>query len=65
MSGPRRLAVFLSALWIAAWLLMYYADIRDGFNLGGFLALGVGPVALAWGVWWVVAGFRRNAGPEA
>jgi hypothetical protein len=58
MSGSRRLAIVLSLLWVAVWLLMYSMD--PVFRLGPFVVIGVGPVALAWGLWWIVAGFRRD-----
>ena len=62
MSGFRRLAIFLSALWVVSWFLAYRAD--SVFKWFGFLALGVAPVALVWAVVWVVAGFRSGRSKE-
>jgi hypothetical protein len=56
MSGPRRLAVFFSAFWVIGWWFLYSLD--PYFRLDGYLLLGVAPVAMAWGVWWVWRGFR-------
>jgi len=58
MSGLRRLGVFLSALWILAWALLY--ALESVFDPVGFTLFGLVPVALVWGVWWVVAGFRQR-----
>jgi hypothetical protein len=56
MSGPRRLAVFASAVWVTV---VFFASVLDPvFRWEFLLAIGVAPVALLWGVVWVVAGFR-------
>lgn len=61
MSGPRRLAIFLSALWVGFWVWAYLTDTRP-FMWDGFLMFGIAPVALVWGIAWVVAGFRSRGG---
>ena len=58
MSGARRLAVFLGLFWIAFWFTAYYAD--PIFKVMPFFLIGVTPVALAFGIWWVVQGFRKG-----
>jgi len=58
MSGPRRLAVFLSIAWMSVWLLL--SSLDEVFRGVFFFVVGVAPVALLWGIDWVVAGFRRN-----
>jgi len=55
-TGMLRLGILLSVLWIAlAWILL---NPQEG---GAMLFLGAGvlPVGLAWGVRWVVLGFRK------
>jgi hypothetical protein len=59
MSGLRRLAVLISAVWLAVVFAVSESDPRY-FGPSFILAVGVAPVALAWGVAWVVAGFRRR-----
>jgi hypothetical protein len=59
ITGRRRLAIFLSTAWVFIWLLMYMTD--PIFPLMPFLLVGVSPVAIAWGIWWVWCGFRQNA----
>lgn len=59
MSGPRRLAVLLSVAWIAVWLLL--SSLDEEFRAVFFFVVGVSPVALLWGLDWVVAGFRRES----
>ena len=58
MSGPRRLAIFLSSVWIG---LVFVAYLIDGLPVrwDGVFMLGIVPTAFAWGVWWVWLGFRR------
>jgi len=57
ISGPRRLAVLVSCVWISVFLLLSLTD--DQFPLIFFLSTGVAPVGLLWGIVWVIAGFRR------
>lgn len=59
ISGQRRLAIFLSVLWVTGWLVAYAFDRSPGpFKLEGFVLIGVAPPVLAWGVCWVWRGFR-------
>jgi hypothetical protein len=62
MSGPRRLAVVLTGVWLAAWYGMYSLDLNPSFQWDGFFLLAVSPAALAWAAWWVWRGFagRQN-----
>jgi hypothetical protein len=58
LTGPWRLAVLLSLLWPAAtavWLQPWGAPDA----LVRFVWLGAAPVAAAWALGWVIAGFRR------
>lgn len=59
MSGPRRLAVFLSLLWVG-YVTLNSMRRDDTFDLERFLMAGIFPVAFLWGVSWVVAGFRGS-----
>jgi hypothetical protein len=58
MSGPRRLAVFFGLFWIVFWFAAYYAD--SPFEVMPFFVIGVAPVALSFGTWWVIQGFRKG-----
>ena len=55
MSGPRRLPILLTVLWVAFWILAYPIGGQDVKWTG--VALASSPVALAWGIWWVWRGF--------
>ncbi len=55
-TGMLRLAVLLSVLWIA--LAMILLNPIKG-ELLPFMGAGVLPVALAWGIRWVVLGFKK------
>ena len=54
-TGMMRLALFISMLWIGVALVLL--NPLSG-NWMPFLAGGVFPVALAWGIRWVVLGFK-------
>ena len=58
MIGLRRLALFVSALWVAGWGLLGMVDPE--YPWAFWLMTGVAPVAFVWGVGWVVAGFFRR-----
>ncbi len=68
MTGPRRLAVFASLVWIAVigFLSIVHipafpvAALDFFFDWRFWLAIGVAPVALASGLSWFAAGFRRR-----
>ncbi|MBI5184193.1 MAG: hypothetical protein HZA01_00475 [Nitrospinae bacterium] len=55
ISGPMRLAIAASLLWLSA-AALYLEPWKE--SMARFLVFGLGPVALAWGVNWVLAGFR-------
>jgi hypothetical protein len=57
LSGKMRLAVAASFLWpavIAALVQPWKGDLIL------FLYLGLGPVAVVWGSYWVITGFRKK-----
>ena len=58
VSGRKRLAILVSALWILFFWVWQLAD--RFFDFPAFLVIGVGPVLLLWGIRWVVAGFVNN-----
>ena len=58
MNGMLRLGILISLFWLTAaalWLRPW------GAHLAVFVAAGAGPVAAGWGLWWVLAGFRKNS----
>lgn len=57
ISGPMRLAIAASMLWLAAAAL--YLEPWKG-NTVLFLVLGPGPIVLAWAANWVRAGFKKS-----
>jgi hypothetical protein len=61
MSRHKRLAVFLSALWVTMVLMAYVVD-APSFRWDAFFLFGALPVTLIWNVAWVIAGFRGGAG---
>ena len=57
LSGRLRLAIAASVIWpalIAAYLQPWQKDLVL------FLYLGIGPVILGWGAFWIITGFRRS-----
>ena len=58
MSGPRRLAVFLSLVWVVFWVAASSFD--PVFNWAAVFLFGVIPLAFVWGTLWVIAGFRST-----
>ena len=56
LAGWKRVAIVASLLWPAL-IALYIKPWNSGWHI--FLYLGIGPVALAWGIAWVSRGFRR------
>ena len=57
LTGKLRLAIAASVIWpalIAAYLQPWQKDLVL------FLYLGIGPVILGWGAFWIITGFRRK-----
>lgn len=54
----KRLAIVLSFLWIAFAVVVSVNEPRDG--LGAFVALGILPLSIPWGIAWVWWGFRKR-----
>jgi hypothetical protein len=50
--------VFASVAWVGG--LAFLSALDPVFRWEFWIAVGVAPVAFAWGVAWVVAGFRRR-----
>jgi len=57
-TGKQRLAIFFSLIWMS--LIGFVAGSDPEFKWVFFLLIGVFPVALIWGVVWVVVGFRQK-----
>ena len=57
MSGKRRLAIFLSVLWV---LLSILIGIAADKPFGVPFIVGFVPLVIVWGSWWVVQGFRSS-----
>ena len=57
LSGRMRLSIAASIFW-PAMIAAFLKPWRD--DLFSFLYIGVGPVALAWIVFWVFVGFRKR-----
>lgn len=57
LSGKFRLAILSSFLWLFA-LSAVYVPWRGQWL--SFLYAGVGPLIVAWGLYWVVSGFRSR-----
>lgn len=57
LSGPRRLSIFVTALWVA--LVFAGGSLDYEFKWLGFIVIGLFPPGFLWGCWWVVRGFRQ------
>ncbi|MCK8601678.1 hypothetical protein [Desulfoferrobacter suflitae] len=57
LSGKVRLALVICFVWIAC-MALFLPPWQGKFF--PFVYLGLGPVALGWGVYWVVLGFRKH-----
>ena len=57
MSGRWRLAILASVFWLAA-MTLWLQPWTGKRTL--FVAIGVAPVVVGWGVWWVVSGFKQK-----
>lgn len=57
LTGWKRFAILLSILWPA--FFAFYMKPWNGSWLN-FLYLGICPVLLGWGIFWVFTGFRRK-----
>jgi len=57
LSGRMRMAVAASVIWPAA-VAAFMQPWKD--DLYAFLYIGLGPVILGWGVFWIYTGFRRR-----
>jgi hypothetical protein len=59
LTGKQRLGLLLSFIWlslVAMWASLGWA----GFEWGAFYFLGVFPIAVLWGIFWVRGGFRKK-----
>lgn len=56
LSRMGRLAIVLSILWPLVWAIIMEPWKRDAVR---FLAVGIGPVGIAWSLKWILAG-RQN-----
>lgn len=57
MSGKFRLGLLVSFLWLFAFSAIY---VPWGGQWVAFLYVGVGPPVIAWGLIWVISGFRSS-----
>ena len=57
LTGWHRVAIIASILWPAL-LALYLKPWNTGWLI--FLAIGVFPVGLAWGIYWVLSGFKKT-----
>jgi len=61
LSGKKRLFIFLSCVWI---LFVAIEAIEEStpfiFQWGDFLSIGIFPVIIIWGIYWVISGFKRD-----
>jgi len=63
LSGWKRLSLLLSAIWIFAIFAFIYKE-HSHFKLGTFIACGILPIIVLWGMYWVIQGFKRYRKPE-
>lgn len=62
LSVKKRLAIFLSCVWIFLWTSWLAIETRNGFDFewGVFLFLVISPIFISWGIYWVISGFKRD-----
>ena len=62
ISGILRLGIVLSVLWLIGQSLYLRLWERYGFkhNLDDFIAQGVLPLVIFWGLVWIISGFRNK-----
>ena len=58
LSGKMRLAIFGSAVWVAA-IAHFFPPWQE--KVSNFIYFGIGPLAVAWGIGWVVTGYRNRS----
>lgn len=57
LSGWLRLAILVSIIWLCGCLLYFRPWLGEYY---GFAAVGCLPIVVAWGLRWVLAGYRTN-----
>ncbi len=59
LTGKQRLGILLSFIWLS--LVAMWASLgAAGFEWGAFYMLGVFPIAVVWGIFWVSGGLRKK-----
>lgn len=57
LTGWMRLAILVSLIW-AAFFALYLSPWNHRWDT--FFYLGIGPVVLFWGIFWIIQGFRHR-----
>ena len=57
LNGWGRMAILVSILWIAL-LALYLKPWNNGWQI--FFYVGLTPVILSWGIYWVFRGFKKK-----
>lgn len=62
LTAKKRLAIFLSCVWIFLWTSFLAIETSKGFDFewGVFLFLVISPIFFSWGIYWVISGFKRD-----
>lgn len=58
LTGWMRLAILVSVFWIAGWAA--YLQPWNGRNTFVFFYIAIGPLAAAWGAFWVWSGYKNH-----
>ena len=58
--GFLRIGIVLSVLWLLSGFVANTSSVT-GFDIDGFVVLGIVPLVILWGLVWIVAGFRNIA----
>ena len=59
LSQTMRLSMLVSVFW-PIFSLLYIWEPRGPFNLQKFVLMGVLPLVVCWGIWWVIQGFKKR-----
>ena len=57
LNGWERMAILISFLWLAFFAL-YLKPWNNEWHI--FYYVGLGPIVLSWGIFWIFLGFKKN-----
>lgn len=60
-----RVAILISSMWVLHFMAdSFWSGLimegQRGFSGDRFIRLGIMPVVLIWGIWWIISGIRKR-----